>query len=147
MILKVLLTTQIILMIFMKMLTNTIQIRNAKYWSFLMIWLLMCLEIKKLIQIVTKLYVRDRTLNISLVFIAKSDFTVSKNYRLNLHIILLWKFQTNENFNKSNLIIHQIMNFKTLWIFIKNVLQNHTIFYLLILLLLQIIFYVLERIF
>ena len=147
MILKVLLTAQIILMIFMKMLTNTIQIRNAKYWSFLMIWLLMCSEIKKLIQIVTKLYVRDRTLNISLVFIAKSDFTVSKNYRLNLHTILLWEFQTNENFNKSNLIIHQIMNFKTLWIFIKNVLQNHIIFYLLILLLLQIILYVLERIF
>ena len=34
------------------------------------------------------------------------------------------KFQTEENFKKFNLIIHQILTFKTLWIFAKTKLQN-----------------------
>ena len=38
---------------------------------------------------------------------------------------MLWKFQTKEKFNKLRLIIHQLLTFKTLWIFIKSVLQNH----------------------
>ena len=60
---------------------------------------------------------------------------------------LLRKFQTTENFNKFHLIIHQMLTFKTLWIFIKTVLKSHILFWLLILLLHQIIFIVSERIF
>ena len=38
---------------------------------------------KKLHPIVTELFIRGRKLNISLVFITKSYFTVPKNIRLN----------------------------------------------------------------
>ena len=48
-----------------------------------MIWLLICLLIKKLNPIVTELFVRGRNLNISLVFITQSYFGMPKNIRLN----------------------------------------------------------------
>ena len=48
-----------------------------------------------------------RKLNISLAFIGQSYFAVPKNMRQNP--LLLWKFQTNENFNKLFLIIHHIL--------------------------------------
>ena len=47
---KLLLKTQIIWTIFIKTLRNIIQIKSKKYWLHLMIWLLICLVIKKLIQ-------------------------------------------------------------------------------------------------
>ena len=47
---KLLLNTQMIGMIFTKILKNTIQIKNEKYYLYLMIWLLICLVIKNLIQ-------------------------------------------------------------------------------------------------
>ena len=50
MILKLLLNTQLIWMIFTKMLKNKIQIKNVKYYLFLMIWLLIYLVIKNLTQ-------------------------------------------------------------------------------------------------
>ena len=53
-------------------------------------WLLICLVIRKLIQTVTELFIRGRKLNISLNFIAKSNFTVPKHYRLNsTHYIIM----------------------------------------------------------
>ena len=48
-----------------------------------MIWLLICLVIKKLNPIVTELFIRGRNLNISLLFIMQSYFDVPKNVRLN----------------------------------------------------------------
>ena len=60
-------------MIFIKILKNTIQIRNVKYKSYLMVWLLICLVAK----------IRGRELNFSLVFITQSDFAVLKDIRLN----------------------------------------------------------------
>ena len=45
---------------------------------------------KKLNPIVTELFIRGRKLNISLVFITQSYFTIPKNIRLNsTHTILL----------------------------------------------------------
>ena len=44
---------------------------------------------KKLNPIVTKLFVRGRKLNVSLVFITQSYFAVPNNIRLNSCIILL----------------------------------------------------------
>ena len=41
-----------------------------------------------------------------------------------LGTILLREFQTNENFNKLHLIIHQILTLKTLLIF-TNLRKNH----------------------
>ena len=60
MIQKLLLNTQMIWMIFKEILKNAIQIKNEKYWLYLMIWLLMCL-----------------------VNLTQSYFAVPKNTRLN----------------------------------------------------------------
>ena len=57
---------------------------------------------KKLNSIVTKLFIRGRKLNISLVFITQSNFKLPKDVRLNwiLLTFLSWKFLTKENSNK-----------------------------------------------
>ena len=67
---------------------------------------------KKLNPIVTELFIRGKKLNISIAFITQFYFDVPKNIRL--RTILLRKFQTNQNFNKLHLIIHQILTYKTL---------------------------------
>ena len=69
---------------------------------------------RKLNPIITELFIRGRKLSIFLVFITQSHFTVSKNIRLNLTHYIVLKIPTKENFNKLHLIIHQILNFKTL---------------------------------
>ena len=76
---------------------------------------------KKLL-IGNKLFIRERILSVSTVFITQSYFQVPKHVRLNCTHFLLLKFQTNKSFNKSHLIIRQILNLKTSWIFTKNVL-------------------------
>ena len=81
--LKLLLNTRMIWIIFIKTLKNTTQIKNVKYYSFLVIWLFIRLIIKKLNPIVTELFIRGRKINISLVFITQSYFAVPKNIRLN----------------------------------------------------------------
>ena len=83
MILKILFNTRMIWMICIKILINTILIKNKSYLSHLMISLLICLVMKNLIQVVTKLFIRVRKLNISLVFIPQSYFAVLKYIRLN----------------------------------------------------------------
>ena len=83
MIQKLLLNIQMMRMIFMKILKNTIQIKSEKHWSYSIILLLICLVIKKINPIVTELFIRGRKLNIFLVFITQSHFTVPKNIRLN----------------------------------------------------------------
>ena len=80
MILKVLLSTQMIWILFIKILKNTIGIKNEKYWLYLMVWLLVCLNNKKLYPIVTELFIRRRKLNDS---ITQSYFAVPKNIMLN----------------------------------------------------------------
>ena len=87
------------------------------------------LNMKKINAIVIELFIRGRKLNISLVFLTQSYFAVPKN-AIKLH-----------------LIIHQILTFKPLRIFIKGVLKSHILFWLLILLWHQIILQILEGIF
>ena len=99
---------------------------------------------KNLNPIVTKLFIRGRKLNIFLVFITQSYFAVPKIIRLNSTHYFIVKIP---NFNKSHLIIHQILTFRTLWNFIKSVLENHILIWFLILHLHQIVLHVLERIF
>ena len=79
-----------------------------------MIWLLIWL-VKKINPIVTELYIREKKLNISLVFITQSYFAVPKNIRLNSTKI------PNKRELQTNCIEYLIYNFKTLWIFIKKV--------------------------
>ena len=56
-------------------------------------------------------------------------FFCTKNIRLNVHIILLWKFQTNESLSKLHLIISQTLNLTILWLFTKNAWKNHILFF------------------
>ena len=83
---------------------------------------------KKLNSIVTKLFIRGRKINISLVFITQSYFKVPKDVRLNTTHFLSQKFQTKVSFNKLLQIIHQILALKISLISTKNVLLNHILF-------------------
>ena len=83
---------------------------------------------KKRNPIVTELFMSGRKLNISLAFITQSFFAVPKNIRLNSTHYFIMKTPNERNFKKLHLIIHQILNLKTSWIFIKNVMQNHILF-------------------
>ena len=77
--------------------------------------------------------IEGRKLDISLVFIKQSYFKIPKVVtRTTTHFVLLLKLQIKKNLNKLHIIIHQISTLKTLWIFTKNLLQNHILFKLLI---------------
>ena len=72
----------------------------------------MTADLLKLNPVITELLIKARKLNISLVFITQRYFVIPKNIRLNLRNALLWKFQTNESFNKLHLIIHHILSLR-----------------------------------
>ena len=55
---------------------------------------------KKLNSIVTKLFIRGRKLNISLIFITQSYFKIPKDLRLNTSHFFFPEFQIKENLNK-----------------------------------------------
>ena len=101
---------------------------------------------KRFDPIVNELFNKLRKLNISLIFITRSYLATPKNIWLNLTHYFVMKIKTKElqqiAFNQSSDV-----DFQDPWIFIKCVLQNHILFWLLILLLYHIIFYVWERIF
>ena len=83
-------------MLFIKILKSTTQINSWKYWSHFMIWLLICLVIKKLNSVVTELFIRGRKLNISPAFITQSYFAVPKNIRLNSAHYFLMKIPNKQ---------------------------------------------------
>ena len=79
---------------------------------------------KTLYSVVTKLFIiTGRKANISLVFITQYFFHIPKNIKFNT-LFCYENFKKRE-FWKFHLIIRQIFTFKILWVFIKNVLQNH----------------------
>ena len=102
---------------------------------------------KKLNPIVTELFIRGIKLNISLVFITQTYFAVPKNVRLNTMRYFIIKIPNK--WEPQQIAFHHSseLNLKNLWIFMKNVLQNHILFDLLMLLLHQIILHVSEGIF
>ena len=63
---------------------------------------------KKLSEVVTELFIRERKVNISTVFITKTHLSVLKDDRLNCIHFLFWKFQTNQR-SKLQLFIHHIL--------------------------------------
>ena len=65
-------------MIFIKILKNTIQIQTSKILIVFYCIIADMLSNKKPNPIVTKLFIRDRKLNISLVFITQSCFSLPK---------------------------------------------------------------------
>ena len=62
----------------LKILNNIMQIRNEKYWSYLVILLLICLVIKKVNPMVTELFIRGRTLNIFLFLLRNLNLLFQK---------------------------------------------------------------------
>ena len=69
---------------------------------------------KKLNPIVTELFIRGRKLNISLVFITQSYFTVTKNIRLNSTHYFVMKIPNRREPQQIVFNHHQILTFKTL---------------------------------
>ena len=94
---------------------------------------------KEMNSIVTELFIRERKINVSLVFITQLYFKVPKDVRLNTTHFFIMK-TTNERelqqigINHSSDIILKILIIST-----KNVLMNHILFWLMILSLHQII--------
>ena len=83
MILKLLLNSQIIFKMLIKILKNTIYKRNVKYLIVFDDIIADMISNKKLNVIVIELFITGRKLNISIVFITQSYFKVSKDVRLN----------------------------------------------------------------
>ena len=69
---------------------------------------------KRLQAIIKELFIRCRKLNISLVFITQSYFSVPKDVRLNSTHYLIMKIIIKENYKILQLIILQILNIKIL---------------------------------
>ena len=76
---------------------------------------------KKLNPVVTELFIRGKQLQVSLVFITQSYFAVPKNSRLNSTQYFVKKIPNKREIQQNALVIHQILTFKTLRIFIKNI--------------------------
>ena len=55
---------------------------------------------KKLNSIVTELFIKDKKVNISLVFIMQLYFKVPEGNRLNISHLFITKLKTKENFSK-----------------------------------------------
>ena len=86
---------------------------------------------EKLNLIVTELFIKSRKLKIYFINLLHNLILLfQKILDQILRAILLWKFQTNKNFNMLHLIIHQIWALKALWIFTKKCCK--TIFFLVI---------------
>ena len=102
---------------------------------------------KKLYQIVTEVFIKGRKLKISFVFITQSYFPVPKKIRLNSTHYFIMKIPNKQELQQIifNHLSH--IDFKDFMNLYKNVLQNHILIQLLILLLHHIILHVSERIF
>ena len=112
MILKLLLNTQIIWMIIIKYW----RIQSNKWQKILIVFddrIADMLSNKKINPIIIELFIRGRKLNISLVFMTQSYFAVPRNIRLNSTCYFIMKISKKKTFNKSHLIIHWILTFKT----------------------------------
>ena len=69
---------------------------------------------KKLNPIVAELFIRDRKLNICLVFITQSFFAVPKTSRPNSIHYFIMKILKKQGLQQIALIIHQTLTLKTL---------------------------------
>ena len=83
---------------------------------------------KKFLSLIKELFIRCRKLNISLVFITQSYFSVPKDLRLNSTHYLIMKI--NNRKESQNIAINHSadMIIKILLKFTENVQKNHIIF-------------------
>ena len=131
-------------MVFIKILKNTIQIKKRIVFGCMIPDII---SNKNLNPTVTGLLIRGRKLNICLVFITQTYFSVPKTIRLNSTHCFVMKIPNERElqqfaFNHSSDIHFQ--DFRNLY---KKSIAEQYSFWLLILLFYQIILYVLERIF
>ena len=101
---------------------------------------------KKINPIVTELFIRGRKLNISLAIIPQSYFNFPKNIRLNSKHYFVMKIPDKRELRQVGFNHSSDIDFQDFMNLLKSVLQNHILFWLLMLLFLSIILYVLERI-
>ena len=80
---------------------------------------------KKLNSIVTGLFIRGRTLNVSIVFITQSYLKVPKDVRLNTTHFFVIKIPNKRELQQIALNYASDIDFKDLLKFIKNVQKNH----------------------
>ena len=83
---------------------------------------------EKLNPIVTELFIRDRKLNIFLIFITQSYFKVPKDVRLNSTHFFTMKIPNKRELQQIALNHSSDINFKDFIKIYKNVPQNHIIF-------------------
>ena len=77
------------------------------------------------LAVLKELLIRCRKLNVSIVVITQSYFSVPKEVRLNSTHHLTMKMHRKESYKILLVIIQQILIIKTLWRFIANVQVNH----------------------
>ena len=145
MIRKLLLNTKMISMIFIQILKNAIQKR--KILIVLDDIIADMLNNKKRNQIVTELFIRGSKLDISPVFITQSYFAVLKNSRLNCTHYFIIQISNKQDIQQIAFNQSSDIDFKNLMRIYKKCTVKPYSFWLLILLLHQIILYLLERIF
>ena len=102
---------------------------------------------KKLNPLVTEFFIRGRKLNISLVFITQSYFAVQKTIRLNSTHYFVMKIPNKRELQQIAFNHSSDIDFQDFMYLYNNVLQNHILFWLFVLLLRPIILHVSERIF
>ena len=102
---------------------------------------------KKINPIVTELFIRDRKLNISIVFITQSYFAVPKNIRLNSTHYFIMKISSKRELQQISFNHSSDIDFQDFMNLYKKRTEKPYSFLVLILLLHQIIFHVSERIF
>ena len=119
----------------MKISNNTIQIKNAKYWSFFDDMIADILSNKKHNPIVTKLFIIGGNLNISLAFTTQSYFAVPKNIRLNYTHYFIMNVPNKQELQQIVFNHWSDIDYRTFIdidyrfrIFTKNVQQNHILF-------------------
>ena len=83
---------------------------------------------KKFQAILKELFIRCRKINISLVFITQSSFSVPKDLRLNSTQYFIMKINNNRELQNIKSIILQTLIIKILLNFIESVQKNHIIF-------------------
>ena len=83
---------------------------------------------KKLNPVVTELFIRGKKLNISVVFITQSYFKVPKDVRLNSTYFFIMKIPNKRELQQIALNHSSDIDFKDFKKFIKNALQNYTLF-------------------
>ena len=102
---------------------------------------------KKLNPVVTELFIRCRNLNIPIVFITQLYFKVPKDVRLNSPHFFIMQIRNKRELQQIVLNHSSDIDFKDFIKNYKNVLQNHTLFWLMMQLCHQMILEGSERIF